>query len=91
VEPEFSEEARNKKVTGAICTIGLTVDIDGRPTNIHIIHSAAEQLNKKMQKVGVSLDKKAMEAVAQYKFTPATFKGQPVPVDVNVELNFQIF
>jgi protein TonB len=91
VEPEFSEEARKKKVTAAICTIGLTVDIDGRPTNIHIVHSAAEELNKKKQKAGLSLDQKAMEAVAQYKFTPAAFKGRPVPVHIKIEINFQIF
>jgi protein TonB len=90
VEPDFTEEARKKKVT-ATCTIGLTVDIDGRPTNIHIVHSAVEELNKKMQKAGLGLDQKAMEAVAQYKFTPATFKGQPVPLDINVEISFQIY
>lgn len=67
------------------------MDIDGRPTNIHIVHSAAEELNKKKQKAGLSLDQKAMEAVAQYKFTPATFKGQPVPLDINVEISFQIY
>ena len=32
-----------------------------------------------------------MEAVSQYKFTPAMLNGRPVPVQVNVEVNFQIF
>lgn len=90
VEPEFSNEARKKKIAGTT-TIGLTVDVNGRPKDIHVVHSAAEEMNKKLQKAGLSLDQKAMEAVAQYKFTPATYKGQPVPIDVNVEINFQIF
>ena len=90
VEPEFSEEARKKKVA-ATTTIGFTVDVNGRPTNIHIMQSASEGLSGKLQKVGISLDRKAMEAVAQYRFTPATLKGQPVPVEVKVEINFQIF
>lgn len=90
VEPEFSEEARKKKITGR-STIGFTLDVNGRPTNIHVLYSASEGLNKKAQKAGLSLDKKAMEAVAQYKFTPATFNGRPVPIDLDVEINFQIF
>jgi len=90
VEPEFSEEARKKKVA-ATTKISFTVDVNGRPTDIHVVRSASEGLNKKIQKVGLSLDQKAMEAVAKYRFTPATFNGQPVPVEVNVEINFQIF
>jgi hypothetical protein len=29
--------------------------------------------------------------VQQYKFKPATEGGKPVPVSVNVEVNFQVF
>jgi protein TonB len=41
--------------------------------------------------VGLGLDEKAVDAVKQYKFKPATQDGKPVPVQVNLEVNFQIF
>ena len=41
--------------------------------------------------VGMGLDEKAMEAVKQYKFKPAREAGKPVAVELNVEVNFQIF
>jgi protein TonB len=39
----------------------------------------------------MGLDEKAVEAVRQYKFKPAREAGTPVPVELNVEVNFQIF
>ena len=39
----------------------------------------------------MGLDAKAVEAVKQYKFKPAMENGKPVPVPLNVEVNFQIF
>jgi protein TonB len=41
--------------------------------------------------VGMGLDEKAVEAVKQYKFRPAMENGKPVLVELNVEVNFQIF
>jgi protein TonB len=41
--------------------------------------------------VGMGLDQKAVAAVQQYKFKPALKDGKPVPVYVNIEVNFQIF
>ncbi|QNI34847.1 energy transducer TonB [Alloacidobacterium dinghuense] len=32
-----------------------------------------------------------MEAVQRYKFQPATYQGKPVPVEVNVEVNFLVY
>jgi len=37
------------------------------------------------------MNKNAVDAVSQYKFEPATEGGRPVPVDLNVEVNFKIF
>jgi protein TonB len=50
------------------------------PRDVHVIRG-----------VGMGLDEKAIEAVKQYKFKPARFNGKAVPVQVNVEVNFQIF
>jgi protein TonB len=79
VDPEFSEEARKAKFMG-IVLVNLVVDTNGNPQNVHILRG-----------VGMGLDEKAVEAVRQYKFKPARENGKPVPVQVNVEVNFQIF
>jgi TonB family protein len=39
----------------------------------------------------MGLDEKALEAVRQYKFKPAVFNGKPVPVEINIEVNFRIY
>ncbi|NYF80673.1 energy transducer TonB [Granulicella arctica] len=79
VEPEFSEEARKAKVAGNVL-VNLWVDTSGRPTHVRVIRG-----------VGMGLDEKAREAVLQYKFKPALENGKPVLVELNVEVNFQIF
>lgn len=79
VEPEFSEEARKAKFMGVV-TVNLIVDTKGLPQNVRVIRG-----------VGMGLDEKALEAVRQYRFKPAMENGHPVPVQVNVEVNFQIF
>lgn len=79
VEPEFSEEARKAKFAGNVL-VNLYVDQNGNPTHVHVIRG-----------VGMGLDEKAVEAVRQYKFKPAMENGKPVLVELNVEVNFQIF
>ena len=79
VEPEFSEEARKAKVAGNVL-VNLWVDTNGLPEHVHVIRG-----------VGMGLDEKAVEAVKQYKFRPAMENGKPVLVELNVEVNFQIF
>jgi protein TonB len=79
VDPEFSEEARKAKFMG-IVLVNLIVDQNGNPVNVHVLRG-----------VGMGLDDKAVEAVKQYKFKPAREGGKPVAVELNVEVNFQIF
>jgi protein TonB len=79
VEPEFSEEARKAKFMGVV-TVNLIVGANGLPQNVHVVRG-----------VGMGLDDKAVEAVKQYRFTPAKEGGKPVAVEMNVEVNFQIF
>jgi protein TonB len=78
-EPEFSEEARKAKVAGNVL-VYLQVDTNGRPMNVRVLRG-----------IGMGLDQKALEAVRQYKFKPAMENGHPVIVEMNVEVNFQIF
>jgi TonB family protein len=91
VEPEFSEEARKKKAGGTV-GISLVVDEKGNPTQIRVTRSAAEDFkDKKTQKAAATLDPKAIEAVSQYRFTPGQVAGKPVPVELKIKINFQIF
>ena len=78
-DPEYSEEARKAKYEGTV-VLGLIVGPDGRPHNIRIARS-----------LGLGLDEKAMEAVRQWKFEPARKNGQPVSVQINVEVEFRLY
>jgi TonB family protein len=78
-DPKFTPEARQAKY-GGIATVSLIVDARGNPQNLHIIRH-----------LKMGLDEEALEAVSQYKFKPATLQGKPVPVEVNIEVNFVIF
>lgn len=79
VDPEYSDEARRAKYTG-IVMVSLIVDTQGLPQHVHVV-----------RQLGMGLDEKAVEAVRQYKFKPAMFQGKAVPVEVNIEVNFQIY
>ncbi len=78
-EPEFSDEARRQKYQG-IVSISLIVDAQGNPQRIRV-----------QRALGMGLDEKAIEAVKQYKFKPAMQGNKPVPVEITVEVNFQLF
>jgi protein TonB len=79
VTPEFSEEARKAKFQGVVM-VSLVVDAKGLPESVRVTRG-----------VGMGLDEKAVAAVKQYRFKPAMMGGKPVAVEVNVEVNFQIF
>jgi protein TonB len=78
-EPEFSEEARKAKVAGDVI-VAIVVDAHGRAQRVHVVRG-----------IGMGLDERAVEAVRQYRFKPAMKDGRPVDVEMNVDVNFQIF
>ena len=79
-EAEFSDEARRAKYQG-ICLIGLIVDAQGNPINVHVVRA-----------LGMGLDEKAMQAVRQYKFKPAMKNGKTaVPVEITIEVDFRLY
>ncbi len=79
VDPRFSEAAHALKYS-AVVSISLHVERDGTPSHFEILKPA-----------GLGLDEQALAAVVRYKFAPATRNGVPVPVEIYVEVNFQIF
>jgi TonB family protein len=78
VKPEYTPEAKAAKFSG-IVLVNLVVDQNGQPQDVHILRG-----------VGMGLDQEAVSVVKQYKFKPAMEDGKPVPVQINVEVNFQI-
>jgi TonB family protein len=92
-EPQFSEQARKRKINSS-ALVQLVVETNGHVREIHIIKSAAENYankNPKDRDAALSLDQKAIEAVGQYRFEPGKLNGKPVPVQLKVEVNFEIF
>jgi TonB family protein len=75
---QFSEQARAAHFSGQVL-IYLLVDKNGKPQHIRVVKG-----------VGMGLDQNAVEAVRKYKFKPATLNGEPVTVDLYVNVNFQI-
>ena len=78
-EPSFSEPARKARYQGVV-TMALIVDKDGLPQKIHILNP-----------LGGGLDAKAVEAVSTWKFHPAEKNGQPVAVQIAVEVDFHLY
>jgi periplasmic protein TonB len=78
-DPEYSEEARKAKWQGTV-VLWVVVGPDGRAHDIRVQRS-----------LGMGLDEKAMEAVRTWKFEPAKKDGQPVAVQVNIEVNFRLY
>jgi TonB family protein len=64
----------------SVVVVGLVVTETGQPNNLHIVRSGGDKF-----------DKNAIDAVKKYRFQPATKAGQPVPVQLNVEVRYQIY
>lgn len=78
-DPEYSEEARKAKFQGTV-VLWLVVGADGRPRDIRVSRS-----------LGMGLDEKAIEAVRTWRFDPARKDGQPVAVQIAVEVIFRLY
>jgi bla regulator protein BlaR1 len=76
-DPEFTDKARKAKYQG-VCILSVVVDAQGKPQKIQVVRH-----------LGMGLTEKAIAAVQQYKFTPALLHGQPVAVEVQIEVNFR--
>jgi protein TonB len=78
VEPEFSEAARKAKHQGVV-VLAIEVGADGQPRNLRVL-----------EMLGLGLDEKAIEAVAQWRFRPGYQDGRPVVTMATVEVRFRL-
>jgi protein TonB len=78
VLPEYSEAARRARYQGTV-VLRTIVRKDGTVEVVRIERG-----------VGFGLDEKAVEAVLRWKFRPGRAGGEPVPVTVNIEVNFNL-
>ncbi len=78
-EPEYSEEARKAKYQGTVVLL-VIVAPDGRVHDIRVQRS-----------LGLGLDENAVKTVRTWRFEPARKDGQPVAVQMGIEVNFRLF
>ena len=78
VEPEFSAHSDQAFVSGVV-KIQMIVTSEGTPKEPKVLSG-----------LGETQDKKAVEAVEQWRFKPATKDDKPVSVRVTVEVNFHL-
>ena len=78
-DPEYTGAARRQKLQG-IVVLWLVIGEDG---TVHDVRIA--------RRLGLGLDEEAVRAVKTWRFLPAIRNGTPVPVQVNIEVNFRLY
>jgi len=73
-------KAQHLKRFEAKSYLSLTVDSDGLPKDVCVINE-----------LGHGFDRQAFDAVGEYRFKPATRDGRPVPVRLEVMVNFAMW
>jgi TonB family protein len=77
--PDYTDLARTAKYRGTV-ELSLIVTKDGVVNSVLVLKGAP-----------FSLTQKAIDAVQKWKFKPAKFHGQSVPVRVPVDIEFQLY
>jgi TonB family protein len=77
-DPTYTEQARQKHKQGEV-VLYVVIGTDGLPRDVRVAQS-----------LGAGLDDKAVEAVKQWRFAPATYRDKPVAVRINIEMNFKL-
>jgi periplasmic protein TonB len=78
VKAQYTDEARRRSLSGDVI-LEIIVRRDGSVGDVKVL-----------QGLGAGLDQRAVEAVRQWRFDPATRKGAPVDVVVEVAVEFML-
>jgi TonB family protein len=78
VRADYTDQARRANVTGEV-VLEIVVRRDGSVGDVRILN-----------RLGSGLDERAVQAVKQWRFAPATLKGVPVDVIVEVGVEFKL-
>lgn len=78
-EPKFTDIARYEKFQGTL-VVDLIVGKDGAAHRIRLVRP-----------LGLGLDESARSMIQTWRFEPATKNGQPVAVEMNVEVAFNLY
>ena len=77
VAPAYPAIARNARVQGVVI-LEAVLDAKGRVESVRVLRSIP------------LLDQAAVDAVQQWRFTPALLNNEPVPVVMTVTVNFTL-
>jgi TonB family protein len=78
VKADYTEEARRRGLTGEV-VLEIVVRRDGSVGDVKLLHG-----------LGSGLDDRAVQAVRQWRFTPADRQGVAVDVIVEVGVEFRL-
>jgi TonB family protein len=78
VDPKYIAAAAEERVEGKV-RLACMIAKDGHVSNVELVRGIDDRLNRA-----------AVEALAKWEFTPATRRGEPVAVDVLVEIPFKL-
>ena len=78
VRADYTDEARRANVEGEV-VLEIVVRRDGTVGDVKVL-----------QRLGAGLEQRAIQAVRQWRFSPARLKGTPVDVVVEVAVDFRL-
>ncbi|MCE2559594.1 MAG: energy transducer TonB [Acidobacteria bacterium] len=76
--PNYTEEARRARVQGVVI-LQAVVDAVGNVGYVKVLKGLPEGLTES-----------AVQVVEQWRYEPATLNGEPVPVYINLTVNFSL-
>jgi TonB family protein len=79
-KPQYTADAMRAKVQGSVL-LECVVETDGTVGEVHLIRSLDRESG---------LDESAIRAAKQWRFTPGTRDGQPVPVIITIQMAFTL-
>jgi protein TonB len=78
LQPQYTEVARRARLQGTVI-VQAVIDESGRVLDVQVL-----------KRLGMGLDRSAADAVAQWRFTPATLNGRPLKVIYTLTVNFTV-